>query len=332
MIVPIALAKTPPLENSKNDFITSVLKHTDTVLRLYSDIEKLKKENNLVLLREKYKLLSKLLPHTDHAALTIAAFPDREISSYVEFDSIKDNITKPILVRGIASSRYMDFAKTKGLDYYFIETGYFGNYASVSNPQAKKVWHRIVKNSMQHERVLNVPNDRWKNLCKLDPRLSWPGWKKNGSKILLVAPIDKSAGHYGYTKDSWIAETISTLKSYTDREIVVREKLSRPDRTFKKTIYQALDEDIFAVVTLNSIAATEAVAYGIPAFATAPTSAKAVSLNDLSKIETPYYPDEDFVYKWTSSLAYGQFNFEEMVTGNAWRTVLENEHRETINY
>jgi len=332
MIVPIALAKTSPLENSKNDFITSVLKNIDTVLRLYNDIEKLKKENNSLSLKEKYTLLSKLLPHTDHAALTIAAFPDREITSYVDFDSIKDSITKPILVRGIASSRYMDFAKSKGLDYYFIETGYFGNYVSEGNPQAKKVWHRIVKNSMQHETVLNVPDDRWRTLCNLDSRLVWPGWKKTGSKILLVAPIDKSAGHYGYTKESWIAETISKLKNYTDREIVVREKLSRPDRTFKKTIYQAMDEDIFTVVTLNSIAATEAVAYGIPAFTTAPTSAKAVSLNDLSKIETPYYPDEEFVYRWSSSLAYGQFNFEEMLTGNAWRTVLENEQRETISY
>lgn len=332
MIIPIALAKTPPLENSKNDFTSSVLKNIDTVLRLYNDIEKLKKENNSVSLKEKYTLLSKLLPYTDHAALTVASFPDREVSSYVEFDSIKDTITKPILVRGIASSRYMDFAKTKGIDYYFIETGYFGNYASIGNPQAKKIWHRIVKNSMQHEKILNVPDDRWKKLCNLDPRLIWTGWKKTGSKILLVAPIDKSAGHYGYTKDSWIAETTVKLKNYTDREIVVREKLPRPDRTFKKTIYQAMDEDIFAVVTLNSIAATEAVAYGIPAFVLAPSSANAVSLNDLSKIETPYYPDEDFVYKWTSSLAYGQFNFEEMLTGDAWRTVLENEQRETINY
>ena len=332
MIIPIALAKTPPLENSKNDFITSVLKNADTVLRLYNDIEKLKTENQPAIIKEKESLLLKLLPHTDHAALTVASFPDREVTSYVEFDSIKDTINKPILVRGIASSRYIDFVKSKGLDYYFIETGYFGNYISKGNPQAKKLWHRIVKNSMQHEKVLNVPDDRWNTLCNLDSRLTWPGWKKTGSKILLVAPIDKSAGHYGYTKDSWIAKTIAKLKNYTDREIVVREKLSRPDRTFKKTIYQAMDEDIFAVVTLNSIAATEAVAYGIPAFATAPTSATAVSLNDLSKIETPYYPDEEFVYKWTSSLAYGQFNFEEMITGNAWRTVLENEQRETINY
>jgi len=332
MIVPIALAKTPPLGYSTNDFVESVLKNTDTVLRLYSDIEKLKKENNSLVLTEKYALLSKLLPHTDPAALTIASFHDREITAYNEFDLIKDTINKPILVRGIASSRYMEFVKSKGLDYYFIETGYFGNYVSKSNPQAKKLWHRIVKNSMQHEQVLNVPDDRWKTLCNLDSRLVWPGWKKTGSKILLVAPIDKSAGHYGYTKDSWIVETINKLKKYTDREIVVREKLPRPDRTFKKTIYQAMDEDIFAVVTLNSIAATEAVAYGLPAFATAPTSAKAVSLNDLSKIETPYYPDEEFVHKWTSSLAYGQFHLEEMLTGNAWRTVLENEQRETISY
>jgi hypothetical protein len=66
-------------------------------------------------------------------------------------------------------------------------------------------------------------------------------------------------------------------------------------------------------VTYNSIAAAEAVSYGIPAFALAPTVAAPVVSNDLSKIETPYYPDSEFVYRWASSLAYGQYNLEELL-------------------
>jgi hypothetical protein len=330
MVIPIALAKTLPLQSKSNNFVDGIVDNANLIYKLYFEIRELEKENKLSLIKQKKDLMTKLLASADLPTLTTISFPDKDIQSYHNFKC--DNNHKPILVRGIASAVYMDQVSAQGCNYYFIETGYFGNYISKSNPQAKKLWHRIVKNSMQHEQVLNVPDDRWKTLCNLDSRLVWPGWKKTGSKILLVAPIDKSAGHYGYTKDLWIKETIEKLQQHTDKEIVIREKMSRPDRTFKKTIYQALDEDIFAVVTLNSIAATEAVAYGIPAFTTAPTSADPVCLKDLSRIETPYYPDEEFVHKWTSSLAYGQFHLEEMLTGNAWRTVLENEQRETISY
>jgi hypothetical protein len=328
MIVPIALAKNSSLQNKDN--ISYIINNTEIIKKLFFEIQQFKKENNNRLLLEKQGLYNKLLADADLSSLITISFPDRDIRLYNGVDF--NNINKPILVRGIASSTYMNLAREKSLDFYFIETGYFGNYKTDYNPTAKKLFHRVVKNSMQHTNILNVSGNRWESLCKIDERLKWKNWKKSGSKILLVAPIDKSAGYYGYTKESWIKETVEKLQQHTDREIIIREKMSRPDRTFKKTIYQALDEDIFAVVTLNSIAATEAVAYGIPAFTTAPTAADPVCLKDLSKIETPYYPDENFIYKWCSSLAYGQFHLEEMITGDAWRMILENEQRETISY
>lgn len=331
MMIPVALAKTLPLQLKSKNIVDEIIRNAELVHKLYFEIKELEKEKKIELIRQKQKLLKKLLASVDLPTLTTISFPDKVVESYHNF-KFNNNNSKPILVRGIASVVYMDQVRAQGLDYYFIETGYFGNYKTDYNPSAKKLWHRIVKNSMQHERVLNVPGDRWEHLCKIDSNLKWTGWKKDGGKILLVAPADKSAGYYGYTKDSWIAETVDTLKKYTDREIVIREKLSRPDRTFKKTIYQSLDEDIFATVTLNSIAAIESVAYGIPAFTTAPTAADPVSLKDLSKIENPLYADPNFIYKWTSSLAYGQFHLEEMITGDAWRMVLENEQRETISY
>ncbi len=328
MIVPIALAKNSSFQNKDN--VLDIIDNAEIIKKLFFEIQHFKKENNHRLLNEKQGLYNKLLAKADLASLITISFPDRDIRLYNGLDF--DNINKPILVRGIAASIYMNLARKKDLDFYFIETGYFGNYKTDHNPTAKKLFHRIVKNSMQHTNILNVPGDRWENLCTIDNRLKWKGWKKSGGKILLVAPIDKSAGYYGYTKETWVNETIEKLKQHTDREIIIREKMPRPDRTFKKTIYQALDEDIFATVSLNSIAAVESVAYGIPAFTTAPTAADPVCLKDLSKIETPFYPDENFVYKWCSSLAYGQFHLEEMITGNAWRMVLENEQRETISY
>jgi hypothetical protein len=59
-------------------------------------------------------------------------------------------------------------------------------------------------------------------------------------------------------------------------------------------------------------------------FALAPTSAAApVSLNDLSKIETPYYPDKDKLQAWGNHLAYGQFHLSELKSGKAKRMLEE---------
>jgi hypothetical protein len=346
MIIPIALAKdaTYP-EYDTGDYIESVKKQATELLRLYHEVEDLKtqwrpdtvankgfnKKLN-VYIRSKDAQLSVLMKRTDYATMTMIAFPDADIRSYAGFNSYKHTINKPILTRGIVSGDYIDYAKSCELDYYFIETGYFGNYSCEGNPNARKFWHRIVKNSMQHERVLNVPGDRWDAMTRYDTRLKWNGWKKAGRNILVVAPSEKPCKYYGINHIDWINETVAELKKHTDRPIIVREKGSRNERTSTNVIYDAFNNDIHAVVTYNSIAAAEAVAYGIPAFALAPTCARPVTLSDLSKIETPYYPDEGFVYRWLSSLAYCQYHLEELLTGKAWRMVLENEQRETISY
>ena len=49
-----------------------------------------------------------------------------------------------------------------------------------------------------------------------------------------------------------------------------------------------------------------------------------ITLTDLTKIETPYYPDEMLIKRHCCSLAYGQFTQEEIINGTAWEILNRN--------
>lgn len=267
---------------------------------------------------------------SDYPAMIMAAYPESRFMDKSRYWKEYESIDGPVLLRGISNGKIADHAREKGKDYYFIETGYLGNYRSPNNLTGRKIYHRIVKNAMQHSRIMDVPDDRWRELVRFNPNLEYRGWRKPGSKILLVLSTQKPFEYYGEDREQWIKDTIKTIKKYTDREIVIREKAGRGERT-NDTIYDALDNDIYALVTYNSIAAVEAIQYGIPAFALAPTAAAPVCSDDLTRIEQPIKLGEHVIRKWLNSIAYSQFSLDEILTGQAWRMVLDNEHRPTFN-
>ena len=219
---------------------------------------------------------------------------------------------------GIVKRKHIHSCINRGEDFYYMDTGYFGNFMSAGNPSGKKKYYRIVKNELQKSVIENKPADRWNELVKSDQRLQWPGWKKNGNKILLIVSNPKSCHYFGYDMPQWLETTIATIKKHTDMQIVIRNKGSRSARN-NDNIYNALDQEIFATVVFNSIAAIESIAYGVPAFVTVPCAASPLALTDLSKIATPWYPDPELVAQHCHSLAYGQFTSDEIANGTAWK-------------
>jgi hypothetical protein len=229
--------------------------------------------------------------------------------------------TDPIVIRGILKKKIIQQCWQTGRDFYFIDTGYFGNQKGPLNPMGWKYWHRIVKNDLQHgNEIIKRSDDRFRKLA-----VPIHNWKKSGSKILIAKPDDKPMKFYGLDLEEWLENTINTLKQYTDRPIVVRERVkSRIDRVVTNTLKEALDDDVHALVTFNSNSATEAVMYGYPAFTMSPThAASPVTSNELSRIENPYYPDKDKVHAWACHLAYGQFHNNELKDGSAFRILNE---------
>lgn len=229
--------------------------------------------------------------------------------------------SNPIVLRGILKHKIMKRCWNDGRTFYYMDSGYFGNEPNPKNPNGWKYWHRIVKNDLQHGEIIPRPDNRFKWFNK-----TFQPWKKTGRKILIAKPDIKPCKFYGIDLDQWVENTVETLKQYTDRPIVVRERApQRIDRIATDTLQQALDNDVFALVTFNSVAAVESIFHGIPAFTLAPANAASpVCLQDLSKIETPYYADQDKLYAWGCHLSYGQFHVEELKNGYA-KEILENE-------
>jgi hypothetical protein len=178
-----------------------------------------------------------------------------------------------------------------------------------------------VPNDLQHGAVIDRPADRLQRLnIKIRPR------QNHCRDILIVAPDEKPCAFYGITLEEWLKTTTDTIRQYTDRPIRMRERpASRWDRKTQRP--EEWLNDVHAVVTFNSTAATEAVLAGVPTFVTAPANAATpVSNIDLSTIETPWFPDSDQVYKWACHLAYGQFHTTELANGTAAAILKETQH------
>jgi hypothetical protein len=249
---------------------------------------------------------------TDEYIAKIAHSANSKIISTDDF--VYSDSTEPIMLRGILKHKIMKQCWADQRDFYYMDTGYFGNQISNSNPNGWKYWHRIVKNNLQHGEIISRPADRWE---KFNKKLS--PWKKDGRKILIAKPDIKPCKFYNVDLEQWTIDTVNTIKKYTDRPVEIRERApKRQDRTTSNTLQQALDNDVFALVTFNSVAATEAIMYGIPAFTLAPCNAASpVASQDLTQIDNPYYPDMDKLYEWACHLAYGQFHSDELKNGTA---------------
>lgn len=220
----------------------------------------------------------------------------------------------PIVLRGILKHKIMRRCWQDRREFYYMDTGYFGNHVH-------KLYHRIVKNDLQHGDIVPRSSQRWDAL-----RISLPKKTRTGNRIIVAAPDEKPCRFYGIDQHVWIQDTVTELKKHTDRPIVIRQRAARRiDRVKHDALTAVLQHDVHAVVTFNSNAAVESVLAGVPVFVTAPTHAAAVVGNrDLSQIEKPHWPDQDRLHAWACHLAYGQFHVDELRNGTAYRIL--NEH------
>jgi cellobiose-specific phosphotransferase system component IIB len=246
----------------------------------------------------------------DNVLSSLAFGSNGYISSW-EDEKESDNA---LIIRGVGkkSREAIQHCWNTNRDFYYIDTGYFGN------PKLK-MYHRLTKNNLQFSsELIDRPDDR---LVRTNTKIK----KHNpGSKILICPPSDKVMMIFDMPDaKTWTQHIVEEIKKYTDRPIEVRLKPeSRTERQNSNTIQDAL-ADAHCLVTYNSIAATEALINGVPAIALGPNAASMLCPNTLENIDNIEYPDRSLIYSYLSNLAYNQFTERELRNGTAWRIINE---------
>lgn len=209
--------------------------------------------------------------------------------------------SRPAIIGGLQFNmpRLYREIRDKGGRYAFIDR------APINGGRGSGIY-RVIPNAYHCNWIEDRPIDRLQRFRgKVRP------WRGGGSHILVCAssvPCNEF-----WDRPDWIEETLAVLVRHTDRPIRVRRKGDAG------ALEDALN-GAFAVVSFLSMSAVDAAMLGVPVFVDPANPAAPVGLTDLSKIETPVYPDRE---RWAATLAYWQFTIDEMASGYAWNRVLE---------
>lgn len=161
------------------------------------------------------------------------------------------------------------FTKT-GRTFLYLDLGYWERKNGMGDYSG---YHKVVVNArhanayFQRER----PGDRLEDAPPIEP------WKSGGSHIVLAGMSRKAAAAADFLYLDWERKTIAALRKITDRPIMYRSKPSdkqaRPINgsgmlfsSNAETINDAL-RNAYGLVTLHSNASIDAMAAGVPFFA-----------------------------------------------------------------
>jgi hypothetical protein len=200
----------------------------------------------------------------------------------------------------------LDQARAEGRDWLYLDNGYF--HPSNHGKRQYDGYYRVTKNALQHDGSGNAGPERWQRLGKRIGK-----WKRGGRSIVVCPPGEQFASLNGFNAAQWLTDTMAALKQHSDRPVVIRRK---PKGEPGVSLWDSL-RDCHAMVAHSSNSAVEALLFGVPVFCTAPCAALRMGEGDLSKIESPRYPEDREQFFW--NLAANQWTLAEMRSGQCWR-------------
>lgn len=196
-----------------------------------------------------------------------------------------------------------------GRDWYYVDHAYFRRGARI---------YRIARNRFQSAidvtKLPTAPTGKWMKL-HITPQTNW----QHGSSILICPNSPAYMKWFGLDAKQWALDMATEVSKYTDRPIVIRWKASAGARPFYLDVH-----DAHATIVFSSGAAVESLTHGVPVFVKAPwASTYPMGLDDLSRIESPYYPDHRIPFLW--ELAERQWPLAEIKAGVAWQWFMQRE-------
>jgi hypothetical protein len=266
-------------------------------------------------------------------------FDINEVDCFLQF-----NVINPYRVAGSFRNPAFEKILNSKKPYIVWEEGSFRQF-----PIYKKVgWYHYNNTGIFNN--VNVDNSRWENFVSTN-KLKIKDWKSAGDYILIMGQVEKDSAlislyDQGFNSFiDWITKTVTELRKYTDRPIVIRphhKDLNQYIVKCKKIVDQNLKVSIstnfssddvnklsggdglykdlrnaYCVITYNSNSIVEAVCEGIPVFALDQGSpAYDIAHHDLSSIEN--LDRNKDIYKWCSQIAYTMWNSDEIAKGETW--------------
>ena len=178
--------------------------------------------------------------------------------------------------------------------------------------------------------------DRWKKISS-DLKITLKDYRTQGTHILLCLQRNSGWSMGNVDVQTWANETITTLKKYTDRPIIIRphpgdkntKQILQPKSQgchikFSKAVRLSQNEkltddlkDCWAAINYNSSPVVGAAIEGIPVFVSDPYKSQCsdIANTDLSTIENPILYDRQ---QWVQRISMFHWNFDELKSGQCW--------------
>lgn len=197
--------------------------------------------------------------------------------------------------------------KRKGIEFVYIDMPYFDStrFHFVGNDISKS-YFRVCFNCIFVNKIYDVPDDRFKKF-----NIEIKDWKREGSDIIffMSSPIVTNF----FSSNNEVKKIIEYVKKiYPNKSIKISQKSS--SRLVTKLVpVKDQVKNCFFTISIASMAVIQSLLLGIPSFCHEESPCAPVSGNIKNKFNTIKYPDNRI--GWAKTLAYGQFNLEEISKG-----------------
>ena len=240
-------------------------------------------------------------------------------------------------------------AKKKGIYIITFDGGILSSFGNtITHP--KHHWRVALYSPMNNGNFLSddSPPDRWEMMKKLW-NVKYEPWKKSNPEdpILFVLQPKDNWSMNELDPITWFKDVYNKIRPLTKRPFLVRphpnhvahieERLSEfpndcnviigkkffsgDEKKHYRFNFQEALNNCHAVITHNSTASIDSCVRGIPTFVTSDLAiCWPVANKDLSKIESPEYPDRD---QWVYDLGYKQWTEKEIKDGTVFKRFKE---------